>query len=118
MNAQAKISASTTEPEVLRFVRGLDDYNRHRLLQLIIREFAYAEREADLFLSAAASELHPNREDLQDALYPMGRLNMEASRLHRIELEGHMLRAERRDAGRSAMLCARLDAIADRRASL
>ena len=109
-------AATAFPPQILTLFRGMDDFNRHRVLQLLVREFPYAEQEADIFLAAASTELHPSREDLQDALYPTG-FNMEASRLHRIELEKSVATAERYAAGRSAMLCAPLDRIAAERRS-
>lgn len=95
---------SPAEPEILRLFRSMDDHTRHMALQLMLREFSYGECEADLFLSAACSELEPDREDLQDALYPFGRPNMEASRRHRMELERKVVAAERYAAGRAAMM--------------
>jgi len=93
---------SITAPEILTLFRSMDDYNRHRVLQLLIAEFSYAENEADLFLSQAAFELHRTDEHAQDNLYPMGRLTMEAGRRHRIERS--VRAAERYAAGRAAML--------------
>ena len=96
-----------TAPAILSLFRGLSDYDRHRALQLLIAEFPYGEREADLFLASAASELHPHREDLQDSLYPFGFLGAAAARRHRMDLESAVLTAERHAAGRAAMMCAR-----------
>jgi hypothetical protein len=106
MNMQTTFTA----PQILRLFRQLDDYNRHAALQLLIREFPYAEDEADAFLAEAASELHPDSEELQDRLYPFGRLTMQASRDHRIALEARLGAAEAR-----VSLSARLDAISARR---
>ena len=106
MNAQTTL---TTPPEVLTLYRGMDDLNRHRVLQLLIREFDYAFDEFDAALSAAATELHPNREDLQGALYPIGLNNLEASRRHRIDLERSVVAAERYASGRAGMLAGRTE---------
>lgn len=108
MNAQVQIEA---QPEILRFYRGMSDAEKHKALQILIRETDMFEREteetADLFLAALASEIYPHNEGAQDHLYPIGGLNMEAARRHRLELERDVLAAERRIKGRAAMLCGR-----------
>lgn len=104
------IHTALTAPQMLTLFRGMSDYDRHRAIQLMLREFPYAEDEADIFLAAAAEELLPNNAGARDDLYPTG-FNMEASRLHRIDLERKLVAAEQYASGRAGMLCARGDSL-------
>ena len=106
MNAQVKIA---TAPQMLTLFRGMSDYDRHRAIQLMLREFPYAEDEADIFLAAAAEDLLPNNAGARDDLYPTGSWNMEASRLHRVELERKVVAAERYASGRAGMMAGRTE---------
>lgn len=118
MTAHAEIVSA---PEILNYFRAFDDITRHKVLQLLVREFPYAFEEFYLALNEAACEMIPVGEDdgghyrsegaaevERDNLYPSG-LNMEASRRHRMSLERDVLTAERYAAGRIAMMHARTE---------
>ena len=91
------VAETQAEPQLLATFRAMSDLDRHRVLQLLIREFACAEDEADLFLSRAAAELIPGddmteeqAEQVRDDFYPASP-TMAASRRHRIDLESRLL---------------------------
>lgn len=119
MTIQTNIEA---EPQILALYRAFDDITRHKVLQLLVREFPYAVEEFDIALAAAACDLIPVGEDDgghyrsegvaefdRDNLYPSGISSMEASRYHRMSLERDVLNAERYAAGRIAMMHARTE---------
>ncbi|WP_016743794.1 hypothetical protein [Rhizorhabdus wittichii] len=104
MNAPAKITAPT-EPKMLADFRALPDIARHKVLQLLIAEFGLADREADLFLAAAAWELANGNEDRASDLYPKGCISRDGWDRHNAQIARDVMAYEQTQGFRIAKGC-------------